>query len=494
MDLVITLDNQSSLPLYRQLYEALRTAILRGQLPPKQRLPSTRLLAKSLGISRTTVTLCYEQLLNEGYLQTAIGSGTYVCAHLPDDLLNAAPVTVPEAIAHPAVSWSKYGHTLSQLIDKPLINEPDAAINFRYGRPAFDRFPIQLWRKLVARHCREPLDWLDYSPDPAGYQPLREAIARYLARSRAVQCTPEQVILTNGTQQAVHLITQLFIDPGDAIAMEDPGYLGARRTFLAQRATILPIAVDQSGLVIDQLKAAGDRIKLVYVTPSHQFPTGAVLPLPRRMELLAWAQQTGAMIIEDDYDSEYRYGVHGAAAKENRPIPALQGLDAHYLVLYAGTFSKVLFPALRIGYLVVPPHLIPVFRQAKWLADRQLPSLEQYALTDFINEGHLERHIRQMRTHYDQVRQVLVAAFDRYFGERATLLGENAGLHVMVRFHTSLSDAEICQRAAQVGVGLVSAQVHYLNPQRNGEFIFGYGEPSPSQLYEGIRRLAEIGL
>ena len=483
MDLAIALDNNTAIPLHQQLYEELRRAILSGRLLPRQRIPSTRSLAKSLGISRTTVTSCYEQLLSEGYLETIVGSGTYVCAQLPDDLLHSTPVESVQKTVLP-IQLSKYAARLADM-DTSLMSEPDLQISFRYGRPAFDHFPMQTWRKLLSRHCRENSTWLDYATDALGYKPLREAIARYLSRSRAVQCEPEQVIITNGTQQALYLIMRLSIELGDAIALEDPGYLSARRIFLSQGAKLLPIRVDESGLVVKDLaKYANESIKLVYVTPSHQFPTGAILSLPRRLELLAWAQQNSAMIIEDDYDSEYRYG--------DRPIPALQGLAQTDLVLYIGTFSKVLFPSLRIGYLVLPPSLISLFARAKWLSDRSLPSLEQQVLTDFIEQGHLDRHIRKMRSLYDLRRQALVQGLKANFGEKAKILGEKAGLHLMVRLQTHLTDEEIIQRAARVGVGMMSAQPSYLNANCAGEFIFGYSELRQEQIQQGISRVAQV--
>lgn len=483
MDLAIALDNNAPLPLHRQLYEELRQAILTGRLLPRQRIPSTRILAKSLGISRATVTLSYEQLLSEGYLQTAPGSGTFVCAQLPDDLLHSASVEPIHRASKLPIALSTYGASLNrpELVRVP---EPDAAISFRYGQPALDQFPIDLWRRLLSRHCRLSHDLLSYATDARGHKPLREAIIHYLSRARAVQCKPDQVIVVNGSQQALDLIARLLVDQGDWVALEDPGYLAARRTFQSQGARLYPVAVDESGLVVKKLTHCPEPIKLVYITPSHQFPTGAVLSLPRRLELLAWVQQAGAIIIEDDYDSEYRYA--------DRPIPALQGLDQSDSTLYVGTFSKVLFPALRIGYLVVPPSSVEVFTRAKWLADRQCPLLEQYVLADFISEGHLERHIRRMRTLYDQRRRSLVEALMLYLGQRVTILGENAGIHLMVRLHTSLSDEEIVHRAMQVGVGLVPAQPYYLSGDSSGEFIFGYAELNESQIQEGIRRLAMV--
>jgi GntR family transcriptional regulator/MocR family aminotransferase len=485
MEIAITLDNEMTAPLHHQLYEELRGAILTGRLVAGERLPSTRALARSLGISRTTVTQSYEQLLGEGYLQAAIGSGTFVCRQLPDDLLRPAVVKRARSgqATRRAMRLSRYGESVAEAeLYEPAGSE--ALINFKYGRPALDEFPLQLWRRLLARHCRAgELARLDYAADWLGHRPLREAIARYLARSRAVRCHSDQVIIVGGSQQAIDLVTRVLIERGETVAMEEPGYLGARRAFLAQGASLWPVPVDESGLVVEKLRARpAAQAKLVYVTPSHQFPTGAVLSLPRRLELLAWAQETGAVIVEDDYDSEYRYS--------GRPVPALQGLDQSESVIYVGTFSKVLFPALRVGYLVAPENLTRVLARAKWLADRQAPALEQCALTDFINEGHLERHIRRMRALYDRRRQMLVRALKQHLGERVTILGENAGMHLLARIRTRLADREVVRRAEQAGVGLLSARSNYLKPRRAGEFILGYANLSERQIQEGVRRLS----
>ena len=485
MDLAITLDNNSSKPLHQQLYEELRQAILAGKLTPGERIPSTRSLAKSLAISRFTVTKSYEQLLSEGYLETVKGCGTFICQQIPDDLIYSNPTKNRDKTNISSIKLSKYGDGLVKIQNVPRIAEPRLEINFRYGTPALNEFPIKIWRRLLSRYCNTNLNWLDYSTEPLGYQPLRTAITRYLTRSRAVNCEPEQILITNGTQQALDLILRLLIEPGETIAIENPGYLSARIIFETQDAQILPIGVDESGLIVKELaESTNKNIRLIYVTPSHQFPTGAILSLPRRLELLNWAQQTGALIIEDDYDSEFRYG--------EKPIPALQGLDKSDCVLYIGTFSKVLFPSLRIGYLVLPKSLVTVFTRAKWLNDRHLPILEQQVLAEFIESGYLERHIRKMRSIYNKRRQTLVKALKKHFGKRAKILGETAGIHVMVRFKADLSDQEIIQRAAKVGVAMMSANPHYLTNHPTGEFIFGYGELTESQLQEGIRRLAQI--
>jgi len=489
MDFTIALDNQSTLPLHRQLYEELRRLILAGKLQPGKRLPSTREMAKSLGISRATVTQSYEQLLSEGYLQTVTGSGTFVCSQLPDDLLST-PLTDGNTVipAQPLVQLSSYGNNLLKtdylaLNNSELLNQN--LISFQYGAPAFVEIPLKQWRQLLSLHCRVTNQAMfDYASDSRGYLPLREAISHYLVQSRAVQCEADQVIIVSGSQQALELVTRILIEPGDEVAIENPSYLDAQRIFLSNGAKLLPVPVNKSGMIVDKLSDyTTAKIKLIYVTPSHQFPTGAVMSLSRRLELLAWATQTGAMIIEDDYDSEFRY--------TGRPIPALQGL-ARSKVIYIGTFSKVLFPALRIGYLVVPKELVSVLAYAKRLTDRHSPMLEQQVLTDFINEGYLERHLRRMRKLYDQRRQALIQALEKYFGDQVTILGENAGLHLMVRFHTDLSDQEVVDKAAEKGVKLVSAQRYYLKDMGKCEFVIGYSNLSEEEITEGVFRLSQI--
>ena len=482
MEFTLLLDPYSPVPCYQQIYAALRQKILAGQLAPRQRLPSTRTLAQSLGVSRATVTQSYDQLLSEGYLQTVVGSGTYVGDHLPEILLHAPGVEPVPSESLPPLVLSDYGQRLAEIAAGPSL-EPQTPISFRYGRPALDQVPLGIWRQLLSRHCRQA-DWLDYATDPMGYGPLREAIASYLTQARAVQCHPDQILITNGTQQAISLATRLLISPGDTVAIEEPSYLSARRIFASQGANLLPIPVDGEGLNVDILAEATGPIRLVYVTPSHQFPTGAVLSLPRRLALLAWAQQQGFLILEDDYDSEYRYG--------GRPIPALQGLGSGQSVIYLGTFSKVLFPSLRIGYMVLPTALVPIFCRAKWLADRQVPTLEQAVLADFIAEGHLERHIRRMRSLYDQRRQTMVTAFQTHFGTRATILGDRAGLHMMVRFQTKIPDAELIARAEQGGIGLISAAPQYLGENPGHEFIFSFTELDERAIATGIETLASL--
>jgi GntR family transcriptional regulator/MocR family aminotransferase len=491
MDLMISLENRSPVPLHRQLYEEIRKSILTGRLTAGASLPSTRMLAVSLGVSRSTVTQSYDQLISEGYLQTIVGSGTKVSERLPDDLLQVTPPKSHKLRGQTRKTTSprlsRYGESLADAVpfEPP---EPSVPFHFKYGIPALDEFPMDVWRRLLLRHCRaDPGQLLDYAGSAQGDPTLRAAIAGYLGRSRATRCTADQVIIVNGSQQAIDLVTKVLIDRGDRVALENPGYLGARRSFLAQGARLEPVPVDESGIIVERLPArsswSGGQTKLIYVTPSHQFPTGTVLSLPRRLELIAWAADAGAMIIEDDYDSEFRYS--------SRPIAALQGLDENENVIYAGTFSKVLFPSLRVGYLVVPPPLVRIFERARWLTDRQTPTIEQRVLADFINEGHLERHLRRMRTLYDRRRQTLSRSLKQHFGDRLTILGENAGMHLMARLETGLTDEEVLRRANQVGVGIISARIYYLTDARSDEFVFGYANVTERKIQEGIRRLAK---
>jgi GntR family transcriptional regulator/MocR family aminotransferase len=446
-------------------------------------VPSSRALASNLGISRATVTQSYEQLISEGYLETAIGSGTMVSAQLPDDTLHTAPAKRVATQAQRPASLPKLSQAGQRMLTMQREQEAPLPYNFKYCRPAVDEFPLAQWRRLLARQYRaENLTALDYAEDGCGEPSLRAAVAGYLTRARAVQCEAEQVVIVNGSQQALSLISQVLLDRGDVAALEEPGYLGARQAFQAYGARLHPVAVDEAGIIPEALPTKGAR--LLYVTPSHQFPTGAVLSLARRLELLQWAQATNTWLIEDDYDSEFRYG--------GQPVPALQGLATHDQVLYVGTFSKVMFPALRIGYLVVPRALVKVFEQAKWLQDRHKPAVEQRALAEFISDGSFERHLRRMRKLYDGRQQALVKALQTHFGDRVEILGANSGMHLMIRLSSRLKEREVIARAAEVGVGIIGASIYYVGAAPQHEFVLGYAPLSERKILEGIKRLARV--
>jgi GntR family transcriptional regulator / MocR family aminotransferase len=391
----------SGVPAYRWLYAALRDEILHGRLRPGSRLPSTRDLARQYGLARGTIVNAFEQLKSEGYVEGSAGSGTRVSAVLPENLLQVTS-----------------GHAGSRQAASPAIHRKRQAIISDYGRratlfsgyekrptrafranlPALDLFPLELWTKITSRCLRRISNRQLMGCDPLGYLPLRQAVADYLGRSRGVRCVPERVAIISGVQEALDLSARLLLNPGDRVCVENPGYPGAVLAFQAFRARIVASEIDNEGIEIPQLPTEG--VRLVYVTPAHQFPLGTTMSLARRLQLLEWARKSGAMIFEDDYDSEYRYS--------GRPIPALQGLDDRGLVLYAGSFSKVLFPALRLGYLVLPSGLVDHFEAIQSLTSRHAPMLEQLVLTDFIADGHFGRHLRRMREVYAERLSVLL--------------------------------------------------------------------------------------
>jgi GntR family transcriptional regulator / MocR family aminotransferase len=486
MELILDLIEGAGSPLHRQVYAGIRRAILEGRIAPGQRVPSTRALAERLGISRATVSLAYEQLASEGYLEAAQGSGTCVGSQLPDDLLRPARerAAVSKRSSSGPAHLSPGGAALLRMTF-PRLALDELPFDFRHGRPALDAFPFEVWNRLLARHGRVGSRAMrDYERDPRGHGPLRAAIAEHLRQARAVQCAADQVIITGGAQQALDLCARVLAAPDETAALEDPGYPGASAAFLAQGLRLIPLPATREGVSFEPLRA-GRGIRLVYVTPSHQYPTGSVMSLPKRLELLELSRKGGWRILEDDYDSEFRYA--------GRPLPSLQGLDAHGGVLYVGTFSKAMFPALRVGYLVAPPDLVEVLARARWAADRQTPSLEQYALDDFIREGHLERHIRRMRLLYSRRREVLMEELAQRFAGRVTLWGESAGLHLMVRFRTGLSDAELVRRALAVGVGLESTEgCRIAGRGHGGEFLLRFGCLDEATIREGLRRLASV--
>jgi len=482
MDLAVMLDDGAPEPLYRQLYAGLREAILSGRLSPGGKLPSSRGLARQLRVSRNTVTTAYAELEAEGYVTPSRGSGTYVSRKLPED--------------RPAGASSRAGDTPGPPRRLPLPSrwrgleeapglDPYAAVpnglpyDFHPGRGAWDIFPVRIWRRLLARHWRRGwLETMDYG-DPGGYRPLRQEVAAFLGRARAVRCDPEQVVIVNGTQQALDLLSRLLLSPGHLAAVEEPGYPSARRLFAAHGARLLPIPVDRDGLMVERLRGSGAVLALV--SPSHQFPTGSVLSLPRRLALLSWARSEGAIVVEDDYDSGFRY--------EGRPLASLQGLDDSGSVVYLGSFSKLLFPSLRVGYAVLPPDLVGPFQDAKELTDRQTPILEQLLLASFLGEGHFERHLRRMRVIYRERRRVLVETLQEQLAGRVEVLGAEAGMHVMVRLLVDLDEAELVAKAASLGVAVYPARPCYLGPSPWPALVIGYAGMSEEQIRKGVELL-----
>lgn len=477
-------------PLYRQTYQAIRAAILDGRLAPGERLPSSRGLARENAISRNVVLLAYDQLVAEGYAEPRVGAGTFVVPALPEALLHAQSARDGEPAGERSrggagIHLSAGGRRLAAYDWTRTRDErgPRPRFDFRYGMATPDEASLAAWRRVLTRHVADPP--LGYA-HPLGDLRLREALARHIAGRRGVVCEAEHIVIVSGSQQGLDLIARMLLDPGDRVVLEDPCYSGARDVFVAAGAVLLPVRVDDDGLDIRRAPVAAECARLAYVTPSHQFPSGAVMPLVRRLELLDWARQRGACVIEDDYDSEYRY--------EGRPIEAIQALDPEGRTIYVGTLSKVLFPALRIGFLVVPSSLVRPFAAAKWLCDRHTPTLPQAALAEFIAGGHFERHLRRMRTRHASRRRVLIDAFERELGDAVQVTGTNAGIHVVVWLPDLPGERtdELVQRARARDVGLYPVAGAYASPPLRAGLLFGYGEIDEEGIRVGVRRFAEV--
>jgi GntR family transcriptional regulator/MocR family aminotransferase len=479
----LTLDPQSPISLYQQLYAGLRSAILTGRLAAGTRLPATRVLACELGISRTTVVTALEQLQAEGYLEARVGSGTFVARVLPEELLHASKIPQQSDKLARAPRASSQRAQWLQRTSLMAMPRPERVRAFQAGLPALDEVPFNIWSRLAARYYRHPSRELLSYGDAAGYRPLREAIATYLKASRAVRCTPDQVIIVSGTQQGIELAARLLLEPGDAVWMEEPGYTKARDVLIAAGANIRPVEVDREGLRVADGQTTCPNARLVYVSPSHQYPLGVVMSLSRRLALLEWAHQAGAWILEDDYDSEYRY--------RGRPLSSLQGLDTQDQVIYMGTFSKVLFPALRLGYLVVPPDLVDTFVAARAMLDRHSPQIEQAILADFILEGHFMRHIRRMRTLYEHRQQVLLDAARQELTGLLEVSPHEAGMHLVGWLPATVDDRVASRQAALQGVDAQALAVYSLCGTTRPGLLLGYTCFTDEEIREGVRRLAQ---
>ncbi|HKV11377.1 MAG TPA: PLP-dependent aminotransferase family protein [Thermoanaerobaculia bacterium] len=460
-------------PLHLQIYLRIRGAVLGGMLPPGSRLPSTRTLAADLGISRNTAEEAFSQLEAEGYLVRRVGAGSYVA--LPDSPARPARQAPPPSRG--ARSLSIRGRTIAAagVCAEPTVPRPFAA-----GLPALEAFPLETWSRLVARRLRRSGRGLLGYGDPAGYGPLREAVAAYLGTARGVTCSPRQVIVLTSSQQALDLAARLLVDPGDEAWLEEPGYLGARSALTAAGARIVPVPVDENGLDVARGEALSPGARLAYVTPSHQYPLGVTLSLERRLALLAWAGRAGSWIVEDDYDSELRY--------TGRPLAAIQGLDSGGRVLYVGTFTKALFPGLRLAYLVAPEDLVDAFVHARTLMDGHTPTLLQAVLADFLAEGHFGAHVRRMRALYHERRDALVEAAEG----RAVLGPVEAGFHATLHLPEGTDDQEVARRAAQRGVEVQPLSTFYLGKAVTPGLVLGFAGISPEAIREGMKILGEV--
>ena len=469
----IHLDPQRGLA--RQLYQALRERILDGRLQSRTRLPASRDLASLLGISRNTVTRAFDQLYAEGYIEGRIGAGTYVAK------LSAVKRPVP---AQPLVSTQSPALELLQShhLNPPLSGAPRA---FRVGVPAFDLFPFETWARLSARFWRKPSPARLGYGDPAGDWQLRELIAAYLRNSRGLHCDPAQIVVTNGAQQAISLCAQLLVSPGARVAVENPGYRAAGHALAVAGAELCGVAVDGDGLDTAALQALGD-CRLAYVTPSHQYPTDVTLSLARRLELLEWAQRRDGWIIEDDYDGEYRYS--------GTPLAPLAALDRQGRVLYVGTFCKIAFPALRLGYLVLPPALAEAFARRRAIDMRHSEVGTQAVMAEFIAAGHFQRHVRRMRAAARARRDALLAHWPQAIPGCAPLPLVEAGLHLCVRVASIARERELVAAARAAGVEMNALSSYWLDDDTvpvdaRAGLVLGFAAVPEAQIVEAIAAL-----
>jgi GntR family transcriptional regulator/MocR family aminotransferase len=473
-------DRRSPAPLFRQIQQQLRKAILSRALRPGAKLPATRDLAERLGVARSSVIAAFAELRAEGYITGRSGSGTYVSADLPEPsergARGAARGQGARRVALPARAraFETWADGVAEGEERP----------FQTGRSRMDARTLEAWRKLSQRALRDfSSQHLGYT-DPRGLPELRTAICEYLRAARAVRCEPEQILVTAGTQHALDLVIRVLLEPGDRVWVEDPGYPLTWAALTAAGIRARPIPVDDQGLIVRAGLRSAPRARAAYVTPSHQYPLGRVLSMARRLELLDWARESGAWIFEDDYDSEFRYA--------GRPLSSLQGLDEADRVLYVGTLNKVLFAGLRIGYVVVPPQLLRAFVGARHLMDRQPQSLLQVVLAEFMAQGHFASHVRRMRHHYLEQRDALVSELLRRAGQHVRVAPPEQGMRLAALLEGTASDVEIEAAARRAGVIVRALSGFYrAAPPRQG-LLLGFTGHSREATRQAVARLAQV--
>ena len=472
------LNRESDTPLFRQLYLQLRAAVLSRRLQPGTKLPSTREIAAQLGVSRSAAVAAYEQLLAEGYTKGRHGSGTYISSDLPEPIEGSTGrrKKAPTAIPPKAVPMQPLG----DFVDVTVQSDQRP---FNLGRTLIDHRTLELWRKLAARTFRS-LDTSHFGySDPRGAIELRQAICDYLQASRAVKCDPEQIVVTAGTQQAIDIVIRILPNRNRQVWVEDPGYPLTRQALIAAGATVHPVPVDSQGIDVGKGIRSAPNASAVFVTPSHQFPTGVVLSMARRLELLAWARKNDAWIVEDDYASEFRYG--------GRPLASLQGLDEGERVIYIGTLNKALFPGLRLGYAVVPHALLRSFVAARYLMDRQPSTLSQAVVAAFMHEGHFAAHIRRMRVLYKAQRDELVTALQHRLGNDLTVDAPDQGMHLVAYTRRHLSDIAIERAGRERGVVVRPMSQLYLAAPPRSALVLGFSGHARLTIDTAVESLAQ---
>jgi GntR family transcriptional regulator / MocR family aminotransferase len=474
---------ESGLPLYRQLYRRIREGVLRGAIGPGTRLPSARTIAREEGVSRNTVEAAFSQLQAEGFVVRRVGSGTWVPDDLPDRLMGPPRARLgsdrsSEAADEGRIALSDRGRRLDLLGTDP---EFDDRLTFAPCLPGVEAIPLDAWSRIAARYVRRPSSSL--TPPPRGSPALREAIAGYLHLHRGVRCAPDQILVVNSTQQALALTTHVLLNPGDDVWFEDPGYVSARRALLNGGARVRGVPVDHEGLDVRSGVRRVSGARMAYVTPSHQFPMGVTLSLARRLELLDWAGRTDGWIFEDDYDSELRH--------RGRPLAPMQSLDEEGRVLYAGTFNKILFPSLRIAYLVLPSRLVEPFVRAKEVMDGSTSPLLQSALAAFIEEGHFSVHLRRVRDLYRERRDAFVAAAECLTGHGAQVGPADAGMHLALQLPPDMDAARVSEQARRAGVAVPALSAYAMESPVRGLLVH-YGSARPDRIERAVEVLHRL--
>lgn len=481
----LRLDPQAANPLFRQLYLGLRDAIVHEQLAPGMRLPPTRILAGRLGVARNTVINAYEQLFAEGYVEGRIGSGTTVSRDLPIDAVPVQPVPLGPARQRETPT-ERRRRSLSAFATKafPSIGRQRGRGAFEIDSPAMDAFPLETMRRILSARLRDDFAGLLGDPDPAGIAPLRRAIAAYASSERGIRCSPENVVVTAGSLHGVDLITRTVLKPGDRVAVEDPGDPGVRMNLIAAGARLLPLRVDDEGCDVGALVKRRAQLRMIHLTPSNQYPLGGTLAMARRLALLRWAAETGAWIVEDDNDSEFRYS--------SRPLAPLKALDRAGCVLYAGTYSRILLPTFRLGYLILPRELIGPVLAVRSLSDRHPSPIEQALVADFMTKGHFAIHIRRMRKLYADRQRAMVAALRSAIDPRVEVRAVGAGMHIVLWLPAGLDDVAISRQAAtQDLVVRPISEFYNRKPERPG-LLIGHTAITRAALLPSVRLLAGI--
>lgn len=467
-----------------QFYVSLKELILNGQLKPGSKIPSSRALSEMMSISRNSILSGLERLIDEGYLITKKGSGTYVTKTIPDEVIQVTSLSAHKKINNERIDNDINPHTgvLKKVWDRTT---PHSGNNMRFniGIGCTDLFPYELWGRLLGRIWRQfrHQDW--NLNEPLGYKPLRSAICEYVRTTRGVNCSDEQIMIVNGTQQAINLAAQVVLQKGDEVWLDEPGYDGALGAFTSMGATVRPVVSDEDGMDISYGITHWPSAKMIFTSPSHQFPLGGTLSLSRRMALLDWASKNNMWIFEDDYNSEFRY--------TGQPIQALQGLDKQQRVIYAGSFSKMMFPGFHLGFLVIPQSLVESFKIAKYYADTRTPYLEQTILSAFISEGHYARHVRRIRKACYERQQVMIEAIELYLPAVMSAKPSDSGIHIVCWLSEGIDESYMIGQCRKVGLGAQPLSRYCQTPHTRQAILLGFAAHSPAEIVDGVKKLAQ---